>query len=175
MLGDESRGKVETLGVAARLSVNSESKVEGTVEKEGAEGSQGGRKRREGTAAGETAAPQKDFHLLTKPMRPATREILVRKPPRERPLGGSGGRERRPRARGPGPAPDCVGAGGALGGPAASAVPASCSAASLTPRSWDIYFSSASAWPSSPRQGKAVLCAREWDRSFCLHTFKETS
>lgn len=94
ILGDGGWGKVKTLGVAAQLSVNSENKVEVLGkgrERRGAR-EEGRKERREGRQAGsgEMAASQKDFHLLTKPMRPATREILVRKPPRERPLGGSG-------------------------------------------------------------------------------------
>lgn len=55
------------------------------------------------------AASQKDFHLLTKPMRPATRETRVRKPPHERPLGGSGGREHCPGNAIPRPLPRLAG------------------------------------------------------------------
>lgn len=134
ILGDGGWGKVKMLGVAARLSVNSEES--GRYREKRGSGEEPGRKEKKGRRAGdgEMAASQKDFHLLTKPMRPATRETRVRKPPHERPLGGSGGREHCPGDAIPRPLPRL--GGGALRGPSASAVQASCSTLSLTPDSW---------------------------------------
>lgn len=100
--------RVKMLEVEAGLSVNSESewKVRGGSQREQrGDGRKEGRKRRGREGGGEMAASQRGFHLLTKPMRPATGEILVGKPQRERPLGGSGGGEPCPGNASPRPRP----------------------------------------------------------------------
>lgn len=67
--------RVKMLEVEAELSVNSESewKVRGGSQREQrGDGRKEGRKRRGREGSGEMAASQRGFHLLMKPMRPAT-------------------------------------------------------------------------------------------------------